>query len=255
MNTTNGTFFYPSGGEERYFDRLNEIIQKHPHDIRHYLDLFTVYASRRSFIRQLAHYELFKLTIDLPGHYLDFGVYFGKSYFSWHKFLEVLTPTATHKKVFGFDTFAGFPELAAEDGAEDEAVQKKAGGLNSASFLDEFRLLLDLHNQDSVIPANRGAIIVGDVTQTLPDWLNVNPEARFCLINIDVDIYDPTTAILEHCWERLVPGGVLVLDEYGTSKWPGETRAWDEFAKRSGISAQIKRFPWANAPGGYVVKS
>ena len=256
IKTQSDTFFYPSAGEDRYFSILGEIIEKYPHDIRHYLHLFPVYASRRSFIRQLAHYELFKLTTDLPGHYLDFGVYFGNSYFSWHKFLEVFTPTATHKKVFGFDTFSGFPPLAPKDGAEDQTVEKKMGGLNSASFLDEFKLLLDLHNQDSVIPANRGKIIIGNIVETLPEWLDANPEARFCLINIDVDIYEPTCAILELCWDRLVPNGVLLLDEYGTSKWPGETNAWDDFSisrlKGDGV---VKRFPWANAPGGYVIKS
>ncbi|MDB5525348.1 MAG: hypothetical protein JWM58_3111 [Rhizobium sp.] len=249
------TFFYPSEGEDAFFGKLRSITEKYPHDIRHYVDLFPVYASRRSFIRQLAHYEIFKLTTDLPGHYLDFGVYFGKSFFSWHKFLEVFTPTATHKKVFGFDTFAGFPEIALEDGTEDITVQKKTGGLSAEAFLDEFKQLLALHNQDSVLPANRGQIIVGDITRTLPEWLENNPEARFCLVNIDVDIYEPTSAILAHCWERIVPGGVLVLDEYATSKWPGETRAWDEFARRNAIHAPIKRFPWANAPGGYVVKT
>lgn len=73
------TFYYPSGGESVFFSKLDELTRKWPHEIRHYLDLFPVYSSRRSFIRQLAHYELFKLTVDLPGHYVDFGVYFGKS--------------------------------------------------------------------------------------------------------------------------------------------------------------------------------
>lgn len=250
----NEIFFYPSKGEDNYYSKLDAIIKKYPHDIRHYLDLSPVYSSRRSFIRQMAHYELFKLTTDLPGHYLDFGIYYGKSYFSWHKYLELLTPTATHKKVFGFDTFSGFPDLAEEDGPEDPSVQKSAGGLSADSFLEEFKLLLDLHNQDSVIPANRGSIVIGDVTKTLPAWIGENPEARFCLINIDVDIYEPTSVILAHCWHRLVSGGVLILDEYATSKWPGETRAWDEFAAKQGVSLPVKRFPWANAPGGYVIK-
>jgi SAM-dependent methyltransferase len=247
-------FYYPSRNDDLFFSRLDDLIKKYPHDMRHYIDLFMVYGSRRSFIRQLAHYELFKLTMDLPGHYLDFGVYFGRSYFSWHKFLEVLTPTATHKKVIGFDTFSGFPGLTDEDGGEDASVQKKAGGLNAKSFLEEFRELLDLHNADAVIPSNRGHLVVGNIGETLPAWIAENPEVRFCLINIDVDIYEPTSAILAHCWDRLVPGGVLILDEYATSKWPGETRAWDEFAANQGVSLPVKRFPWANAPGGYVVK-
>jgi 3-O-methyltransferase len=248
------TFYYPSSGEESYFAKLQGLIEKYPHDIRHYLDLFSVYTSRRAFIRQLAHYELFKLTIDLPGHYLDFGVYFGKSFFTWHKFLEIFTPTATHKKVIGFDTFMGFPNLGPEDGQNDPAIQKQPGGLNSASFLAEFLDLLNLHNQDAVLSVGRGTIIQGDVCKTFPQWLEQNPEARFCLCNLDMDIYEPTAVVLEGCWDRLVPGGVLILDEYATSKWPGETKAWDDFAAKRGLGISLKRFSYANAPGAYLIK-
>lgn len=255
MQSEDAIFYYPSAGEDKFFQNLKQITDKYPHDLRHYLNLFATYASRRSLIRQLAHYEIFKQTVDLPGHYLDFGVYFGNSFFFWHKLLEVLTPTATHKKVIGFDTFEGFPAISDEDGGEDLSVQKTVGGLSASSFLEEFRLLLELHNQDAVIPANRGQIVIGDITKRLPEWLEENPESRFCLINIDVDIYDPTLVILESCWDRLVPGGALILDEYATSKWPGETRAWDEFSAARGGLGPVKRFPWANAPGGYVIKS
>jgi predicted O-methyltransferase YrrM len=248
------TFYYPSGGEDAYFSKLEPIISAHPHGVRHYLDLFPVYASRRAFIRVLAHYELFKLTMDLPGHYADFGVYYGKSFFSWHKFIEAMTPTATHKKVIGFDTFSGFSTLAQQDGGSNPAIQKEVGGLSSETFLNEFESLMRLHNDDGVIPSNRGTIVKGDITQTLPRWLAENPEIRFCLVNIDVDLYEPTLAILRDCWDRLVIGGVLVLDEYATSQWPGESKAWDEFAQARGIRSPVKRFPWANAPGGYVIK-
>jgi hypothetical protein len=248
------TFYYPSSGDEAYYAKLQQLIGKYPHDIRHYLDLFSVYTNRRSFIRQLAHYELFKLTIDLPGHYVDFGVYFGKSYFTWHKFLEIFTPTATHKKVIGFDTFMGFPNLAPDDGPSDFTIQKGPGGLSSASFLEEFLDLLDLHNQDAVLPVGRGTIIQGDVCKTFPQWLEQNPEARFCLCNLDMDIYEPTAVVLEACWDRIVPGGVLILDEYATSKWPGETKAWDDFAANRGLSISLKRFSYANAPGAYLIK-
>ena len=249
------TFYYPSAGEEHYFSKLKDLMEKYPHDARHYLDLFTVYASRRAFIRQLAHYELFKLTVDLPGHYVDFGVYFGRSFFSWHKFIEVLTPTATHKKVFGFDTFSGFPDLSEDDGDADDSIDKRPGGLSSEMFKEEFFALLDLHNQDAVLPTERGMIIEGDVCETLPVWMKDNPEARFCLINLDMDLYDPTMTILTHCWDKLVPGGVLILDEYGTAKWPGETKAWDDFAEQRSLTEPLRRFPWANAPGAYLVKT
>jgi hypothetical protein len=68
------SFYYPSAGEESYYGKLAKVTVRFPHDLRHYLDLLAVYASRRAFVRQLAHYELFKKTIYLPGHYADFGV-------------------------------------------------------------------------------------------------------------------------------------------------------------------------------------
>lgn len=67
--------------------------------------------------------------------------------------------------------------------------------------------MLRLHNADSVIPAERGQVVKGDICHTLPQWLKDHPEARFCLINLDVDIYEPTLAILQNCWDRLVPEG------------------------------------------------
>ena len=250
----NDIFYYPSAAEDRYFHKLQELADKWPHEIRRYLNCFPVYASRRSFLRQLAHYELFKITIDLPGHYADFGIYFGNSFFSWHKFLEAFLPTATHKKVVGFDTFSGFPDIASEDGQTSADVQKEAGGFSSASFLEEFEALLSLHNEDGVIPSNRGSFVIGDVTKTLPVYLERNPEIRFCLLNLDMDLYEPTYLILEQCWDRLVKGGVVVLDEYATSKWPGETRAWDDFVRKNNINTVLRRFSWTNAPSAYLVK-
>jgi hypothetical protein len=114
--------------------------------------------------------------------------------------------------------------------------------------------LLELHNQDAVLPVGRGTIIQGDVCKTLPQWLEQNPETRFCLCNLDMDLYEPTSVILEGCWDRIVPGGVVILDEYATSKWPGETKAWDDFAASRGLNIPVKRFLFANSPGGYLIK-
>jgi 3-O-methyltransferase len=156
--------------------------------------------------------------------------------------------------VIGFDTFGGFPNLDEKDGPESSGVQKCIGGLSSASFRDEFEELLRLHNEDGVIPSSRGSIIVGDISDTLPAFLNENQETMFCLINLDVDIYEPTKLVLDLCWDRLVKGGVLILDEYATSKWPGETIAWNEFAQERGIMTKLQRFSFANAPGAYMIK-
>jgi hypothetical protein len=50
---------------------------------------------------------------------------------------------------------------------------------------------------------------------------------KIALLHIDVDVYDPTKVILESLWHRVVKGGILMLDDYGTVA--GETGAVDNF--------------------------
>ena len=50
---------------------------------------------------------------------------------------------------------------------------------------------------------------------------------RVALLHIDVDVYEPTRAVLESLWSRIVRGGIVMLDDYGTVA--GESRAVDEF--------------------------
>ena len=42
-----------------------------------------------------------------------------------------------------------------------------------------------------------------------------------------MDIYDPTKFVLENLWDRVVPGGIVMLDDYNYIE--GGTRAIDEF--------------------------
>ena len=50
---------------------------------------FQVYARRVFLKRFLAHYELFRMTKDLPGDIVELGVYRGQSLMSWANFVEI----------------------------------------------------------------------------------------------------------------------------------------------------------------------
>lgn len=54
-------------------------------------------------------------------------------------------------------------------------------------------------------------------------------DARFCLVHIDCDLYKPFVAALHFFYQRLVPGGFLVMHDYGSLHWNGAERAVDEF--------------------------
>jgi hypothetical protein len=63
-----------------------------------------------------------------------------------------------------------------------------------------------------------------------------NDERRYRFTHVDVDLYHPTKASLEYFWPRLVPGGVLVCDDYN---WSGAKRAVEEFAAASSTSFRV----------------
>ena len=48
-------------------------------------------------------------------------------------------------------------------------------------------------------------------------------------MHVDVDLYRPTLDACEYFYPRLVPGGVLLFDEYGFPAARGERDAVDEY--------------------------
>jgi len=51
---------------------------------------------------------------------------------------------------------------------------------------------------------------------------------QFCFIHLDVDIHSSYIECLTELYPKLVPGGVVVFDDYGSPKWPGAKKAVDE---------------------------
>lgn len=230
---------------DRHFDRFdispNEVSRN-----------FAIYSRRFFLKRFLAHYELFRRTRNLPGDIIELGVYRGTSLMSWANFLEIFNMGDRQKQVFGFDNFKGFPELDQKDGREDPKTNKIPGGFDSSPFLDILKEAIGIFDSDRFIPHKPRVILVeGDITETLPEFIETRPGLRLSLIHIDCDIYQPSKIGLELLWPRLVPGGVLVLDDYSIRPWEGESAAVDEYF---GSSVKIHRFDWAQSPGGYIIK-
>ncbi len=216
---------------------------------------FQIYTRRIFLKRFLAHYELFRLAVDLPGDIVELGVYRGASLMSWANFLEIRNMGDRQKQVFGFDNFQGFTEITDKDGAIDDQVAKQVGGFDSSVFEDILKDAIAIFDQDRFIPYKpRVKLVKGDIERTVPKFVEENPGLRICLLHFDCDMYTPTKVGLEHFWPRVVPGGVVLFDEYGIRPWEGESHAVDEYFREHGITARIRRFDWAPNPGGYVIK-
>jgi hypothetical protein len=204
--------------------------------------------------RQLAVYELFKKTIELPGSIAELGVRNGANYFFLARLLEIFCPAQrfdgiSSKHLFGFDTFSGFPSVSEEDRSSYSWPDMKDGGVttNRSAFFKDF----ESFKQESSI-SGRLHIVEGDVCETLPVFLEERPGLRFSLIYLDMDIFKPTALALELLWDKIVPGGIVVFDEYALMEFPGESAAADEFFK--GADVEFKCIPWCYCPSAYVVK-
>jgi predicted O-methyltransferase YrrM len=87
-------------------------------------------------------------------------------------------------------------------------------------------------------------LVEGDITKTVPEYVKNHPELKISLLNVDVDIYEPTVTILEHLYPRIEKGGVLILDDYGV--FPGEAAAVDNYFCDKNV--QIQKFSFCMKP-------
>ena len=248
--------FKKTGIDSEIEDRIEEHCRKFNIDPLDAVKLFPALARRQWLKRFLAHVELFKKTLDVPGDIAELGVFRGLSLMTWANLLEAYCIGDRTKTVYGFDNWKGFQELSPEDGKEikDADVQKVVGGFSPERYFEELKEALNIFDADRFIPWKaRVKLVVGNIEETVPKFVKENPGVRFSLIHFDVDIYKPTKVALENLWPILSRGGVMLFDEYSIPNWPGETKAVDEFfADKPGI--RIKTFPWTNAPAGYIVK-
>lgn len=56
----------------------------------------------------------------------------------------------------------------------------------------------------------------------------IEPDARFRLCHIDVDVYQSARDIMAWVWDRMVPGGIVVYDDYGFASCGGITKYVNE---------------------------
>ncbi|MES9844610.1 MAG: TylF/MycF/NovP-related O-methyltransferase [Candidatus Sedimenticola sp. PURPLELP] len=183
----------------------------------------------------MAQYELYKSIIGLPGHIVECGVYKGASLIRLATFREILE-CGISRKIIAFDTFGKFP--IPESNSDSRFVEGFVGDGGEGISVDELDRVLSFKSFKNY------ELIKGDIIDTVPRFAADNPELKIALLHIDVDVYRPTTVILDELYNRVVPGGILMLDDYGTVA--GETDAVDEFI--AGHNVALEKLPISHVP-------
>lgn len=190
----------------------------------------------------IAHYELYKMTLEVPGAIVECGVFKGASLIRFAMFRDLLSHGPS-KRLIAFDAFGRFPETSYPADQEYRRKFIREAGEEGIGR-DQLMEILRRKGLDEEVE-----LVEGDVRETVPEYLKRHPGLRISLLNLDTDVYEPAVTVLEHLYPRLVRGGVLILDDYGN--FPGETAAAEEYFK--GKNVEIRKFPYCVSPC-YVVK-
>jgi len=149
-------------------------------------------------------YQLARYAALLPGDAAEIGVYKGGT----ARLIARALPT---KPLHLFDTFTGMPSVDPE-----KDPFSRTGDLDDASaeMVEQYlRDCDDVRIYPGLFPETAGAVAC----------------TSFCLVHVDVVIYRSVLDCCRFFYDRLVPGGVLVFDDYGFELAAGARAAVDEF--------------------------
>lgn len=193
----------------------------------------------------LVRYDLFRLTLEIPGDIVECGVLKGSGFMYWLKLLNIRAHGSA-KRVVGFDLFSEF--LYDADEASEDAI---------AHFVSEsgYRGISTTDLAATAVAAGfspqQFELIPGDIRESAAEYVAANPGFRISLLHMDLDVDVPTRAALEALWPRLVTGGIVVFDEYALPRWSESVGVDTFFADKH---VQLRTTPWARSPTAYAVK-
>jgi hypothetical protein len=215
---------FQSPEESLAYRQITASLKETPIDDAALVAQLGLYLDRSALGHILYMDELYRRILGVHGVIIEFGVRWGRNLALLTQLRNLYEPRNVARKVIGFDTFEGFPEVDAEDGGA-EGVEVRAYSVETG-YEARLASLLSAHEKfgfRSHIP--KFELVKGNVVETLPAYLEGHPETIVALAYFDLDLYRGTKAALELIEDRLVKGSVVAFDELGMEQFPGETLA------------------------------
>jgi hypothetical protein len=209
-----------------------------------------IFSSDIKVLGKLLHrFEYFNKIKDLPGDIIEIGVFKGSGIATFSKFLEIYCPNS-NKKVVGFDIFQkNSDEILRKD---VELDKDNMNTVYSRVIKDDLTLESVEERLTNMNIHKKYSLVEGDVEETLPVFLEKNPGLRISLLYIDCDIERPTYYSLMYLWDRILPGGIILFDEYEYHSF-SESNGVDKFLKENNIKYNLKSTNFM-CPTAYLIK-
>lgn len=166
--------------------------------------------------------QLFSQTLHLDGLMAECGCFRGLSSFLMCGTVKAANPGYTGQGFRIFDSFAGLSAPQAEDAIN--GTDRDAEQLREMTRAGKFAA--KLHNVKAALAAFPG---IEYFPGWIPEAFPMEPHARYRFVHVDVDVYQPTRDSFEYFYPKLVPGGIIVSDDFN---WPGARKAIEEFSAR-----------------------
>ena len=216
-----------------------------------------------------------KNALKKDGDIFEFGVYRGNSLITAALILKKIK---SKKKIFGFDSFKGFPRYSKFDNLNNFYNSKYF----SNAFIKKYEKFLNVKKLSSNIKkithktiASSGEfdqtsyesikkkidyfelknveIIKGSFEKTVPDFFN-SKKIFISSCNLDCDLYESYKITLPYVFKNLTKGGYIHLDEYFSFKYPGAKIAIDEFCKNSNIKPKKQQVRYGEFERWFLTK-
>ncbi len=175
---------------------------------------------------------------SVPGDFVECGVWRGGSVMTMA--LELLRREKADRVLWLYDTFAGLPR---PDPVDVDVLGNRAidgwdahtlpDGQTLWAYADEADVRRNMNSTG--YPAAQMRFVAGMVEDTIPQTA---PE-RIAILRVDTDWYASYRHILDHLYDRVVPGGVIIFDDYG--HFGGARKAVDEFRAQRHIASPLMR--------------
>lgn len=155
--------------------------------------------------------------LTLDGDFVECGVHTGLLSMTICSYLDF---EKTDRNFYLFDTFNGIP-------IDQLRSEEKALGLshNQHIYFDCY----DIAQRNFAAYPN-----VHLIRGRLPDTLTGVPLSKIAYLSMDLNNANAEEMTIRTLWEKLVPGAVVVLDDYGFTGHEAQYTMWNGFAREKG---------------------
>ena len=147
----------------------------------------------------------------ITGSVAEAGVYRGD-------FAKHINRYFPDRKCYLFDTFTGFTDY--------DIAREQKKSQTSADYMKDVRIedvMAKMPHKDNII------LRVGRFPETAQGI-----DDRFAFVNLDMDLYEPTIEGLRFFYPRMSDGGVILIHDYFSSRYPNIEQSVDDFERELG---------------------